>query len=355
MADNIKNLDNNEAIKKLDKAAMLEAVAAWPEMLQAALGIVPLVAVRRAKQVKQVVISGMGGSAIAGNIVLDLYAHQLGYPLFVNRDYSLPAFVAKGTALLALSYSGNTEETLAAIKEAEGRGAQIIAITSGGKLKDLAVQAGWPLFVVPAGQQPRAALPYLLGCLLNALGQLGIIELDPQELSEVLLLLPRLREEYSVAKSYRVNPAKQLAHKLLGKLPVVLAGGGYASAGLRLKTQLNENSKASALYNVFPELNHNEIVPWSGLKRSEHNFAVVLLRDKNDPARLQKRIDITKSLIGRELGGISEVWSQGKSSLARLLSLIFFGDLVSVYLAILKRLDPSPVAIIERLKRELSR
>ncbi|MFC1637705.1 bifunctional phosphoglucose/phosphomannose isomerase [Candidatus Margulisiibacteriota bacterium] len=354
--DKIDILDNPEKIAEIDKGGMLETAAGMPEMLVEAGALAASVAVRQPKKIGQIVIAGMGGSAISGNIVADLLRDQSAPPVFVNRDYTVPAFVGRETLFFALSYSGNTEETLAAVKEAAKRGALIVCVTSGGKLKEIASANKGGLYLVPAGYQPRAALPFLLVALLKGLEDAGVHTGLQPALAESIALLRQLRSEYGPEKPLRGNEVKQLAKKLLGKIPIVIGSSGTtAAAALRLKCQFNENSKVTALFNLFPELNHNEIVSLAALSREDHKFALVFLRDQRDAERVKKRMAITKSLIGRQLGGVSEVWSQGKGVLASILSLIYFGDLLSVYLAVLSRVDPTPVVVIARLKKELSR
>ncbi len=229
-------------------------------------------------------------------------------------------------------------------------------MTSGGKLKELAEARKFPFYLIPAGLQPRAALPYLFIPLIVGLVKAGVVPDMSAEIKEAAGLLAKLKDEYGPAKPARVNPAKQLAKKLAGRLPVIFgAGGTTGAAALRFKCQLNENGKVTALLNVFPELNHNEIVNLAALKREAHNFSLVVLRDEDDNERIKKRIEITKSLLVRQLGGVSEIASQGKGQLARLFSLVMFGDFVSVYTALLKETDPTPVEAIGRLKKELSR
>lgn len=349
-------LDNGEAIGKIDAAGMLGTVGRLPEMIVEAERLTSYVSLPAPRAYKQVLVLGMGGSAIAGDLAADLFQKKAGAPVITVRNYSLPQYVSPETLVFALSYSGNTEETLAAVKEADKRGAEIVCVTSGGKLKELAETRKWPFYLIPSGLQPRAALPYLFIPLIVGLGSLKVVPAQTEEIKEAANLLARLKDEYGPAKPARVNQVKQLAKKLAGKLPVIFgASGTTGAAALRLKCQLNENGKASALLNVFPELNHNEIVNLGALKRENHGFSLVVLRDEDDNERVKKRIEITKSLLVRQLGGVSEVQSQGRSFLARLFSLIMFGDFLSVYTAILKETDPTPVEAISRLKKELSR
>ena len=356
MAADLELLDDPAEIKKLDSAGMLALAGRWPEMLSQAASFSAGVTVPRQKKISQVMVCGMGGSAIAGDIISDLLFGKLPVPLTVNRGYNLPNFVGAETLVIALSYSGETEETLAAVREAEKRGAQLICIASGGKLSEIARSKKYPLYTVPAGFQPRAALPYLLVPLLIALEKLGVTSAVERDLSEAVSGLQKLREEYGPQRPARINPAKQLAKKLAGKIPLIFGSAGTTAAcARRLKGQLNENSKVVAHAALFPELDHNEIVSLAALKREGHNFSLLVLRDEADSERIKKRIEITKSLLSRQLGGIAEITSQGKSALARALSLIFFGAYLSVYLALLNGVDPTPVDIITRLKKELQR
>ena len=356
MAADLELLDDRGGIQKADRAGMLPVVERWPEMLAQAVGFSAGVSLSPRQNIRQVVICGMGGSAIAGDIAADMLFNKLPVPLIINRGYNLPNFVGSETLVIALSYSGETEETLAAVRDAEKRGAQLICISSGGKLTEIARNKKYPLFTVPAGFQPRAALPYLLVPLLLALEKAGLTTAVERELNEVVGQLQKLREEYGSQRPAKINPAKQLAKKLVGKIPLIFGSvGTTAACALRLKGQLNENSKVAAHVALFPELDHNEIVSLAALKREDHNFSLLVLRDEGDSERIKKRIEITKSLLSRQLGGITDLSSQGKSPLAKMLSLIFFGDYLSVYLALLNGIDPTPVDIITRLKKELLR
>jgi glucose/mannose-6-phosphate isomerase len=358
--DSVEVLDNIEDINKIDRGEMLSAVMKTPELLLDAFELSEKVSLpktfRSASSGMKIVISGMGGSAIAGEIVSDLLLNRAKAPIYVNRNYKLPTFVDSETLFFAISYSGHTEETLYAVKEAAKCEAKIVCITSGGKLAEIAERKGYPLYLIPLGYQPRAALPYLLVPILKNLEHFEFFSELKKGIDEAVSLLQKMSGTYGVDNPFRSNPVKQLAKKLQEKIPIVFAAAGTTGAvGLRLKNQFNENSKVASIFNVFPELSHNEIVGLSALRREEHDFSLILLRDEGESARAKKRIEITKSLIGNQLGGIAEIWSQGKSPLARILSLIFFGDFLSVYLAIMRGIDPTPIEIITRLKRELSR
>jgi len=351
-----KMIDSAENIKAIDAGNMLDLVGQMPEMLEKGWAISDEINITRSDDIKNLVIAGMGGSAISGDIVAAILRDQAGFPVHVNRNYTCPKFVGKGTLFIAVSYSGNTEETLSAFKKALERGANIISICSGGELMDLSKKNDIPVIEVSTGLPPRAALGYLLSTLLNVLNKLGINKNLKTDLEEAVKLLKQLVRQYGPAQQLRENPVKMAAVRLFGKIPVIFAADGTTSAaGLRWKTQINENSKTTAVLAVFPELDHNDIVNFAALSPGQHNFSMVILRDEDDLGRMKRRIEITKSLISGFVGGTSEIWAQGKSLLAKILSLIIYGDFLSVYLGVISGIDPTPVEIIEKLKKELAR
>jgi len=335
---------------------MLGVVARLPEMVAEAERFSAGVTVTKKGEIDKVIVLGMGGSAIAGDLAADLLYKKCPVPIITNRQYTLPEYVSAKSLIIALSYSGDTEETLAAAREAERRKLPLICVTSGGKLKEIAEKGKYPIFLIPTGYQPRAALPFMLIPLLIALAKLGVIGAVDDDIKEAITLLQKLVNEYGLARPARNNPVKQAAKKMLGKAPIIFGSAGTTGgAATRIKTQLNENSKMTALVSLFPELDHNEIVNLADLKREAHNYSLLVLRDEDDNERVKKRIEITKSLVTRQVGGVSEIVSQGKGKLARLFSLIIYGDFLSVYLALLQGLDPTPVETIARLKREMAR
>ncbi len=345
-------LDNLDKIKQIDKQDMLGIAENFPEHLEIALDLAKKATFPKKKKFKNIVVCGMGGSAIAADVAKDAFNQDISVPYFINRNYTIPQFVDKDTFFIAISYSGNTEETLTAAKAAIKSKARVICITSGGKISKLETTT----MLVPTGFAPRAALPYLLVMLVKALEAMGVIDEADVKIEEAIKTLKKVKADYNISISTRSNQAKQLANKLVGKIPIIFAVSGFsAAAGMRLKTQMSENAKTTALLNFFPELNHNELVNLGALKRVEHNFVLILLRDEKDPEKIKKNIEIVKSLIGMQLGGTQEINSQGKHGLARILSLIYFGDLLTVYLALLKGVDPTPVDVITRLKKEMQR
>ena len=300
-----------------------------------------------------IVIAGMGGSGIGGDLVKAVLGGQSPCPIIVHRGYTLPAFATSQTFFIAVSYSGNTEETLLSVERAFSQGAKILAVTSGGKLKGFADAHNLPCVMIPAGQPPRASLGYLLMPILSVFAQLGFTPyLNLQsDLEETAALLAKLAGDFH-PEAPESQP-KQLAQALHGKLPVIYAPQELEAIAMRWKGQMNENSKSLAYYSVYPEMNHNEIEGWKHPSALTQQCHVIQLRDSIAPSQTQRRMDITAELIQPHTAGITQVGSDGESLLARLLSLVAIGDWTSFYLAILYKQNPTPVGRIEELKRRL--
>lgn len=302
-----------------------------------------------------VLVLGMGGSGIGGDLLRALLYERAPFAVTVVKDYVPPAWVGPGTRVLACSYSGNTEETLAAYEAARSAGARCVVVSSGGQLVERAAAHGTPTVRIPGGLPPRAALGLLLGPMLGVADRAGWVEGLGAGVAETARLLRDLASEWGPGRPAAENPAKVLARALVGHVPVVYAASRLAEpAALRWKTQLNENSKVYATWNVFPELNHNETVGWALAGQPEALLQVVVLRDPQDPPRLVRRVQVTREISLGAAAGYHEVLARGNHPLARLLSLVLFGDLVSVYLAYLNEVDPTPVAVIDELKRRLA-
>ncbi len=300
-----------------------------------------------------IAIAGMGGSGIGGDLVKAVLGGQSPCPIIVCRGYTLPAFVTSQTFFVAVSYSGNTEETILSVERAFAQGAQILAVTSGGKLKAFADAHGLPCVIIPPGQPPRASLGYLLMPILSTFVRLGFTpDLDFQsDLEETITVLAKLVEDFH--PDVPESQPKQLAQALHGKLPVIYAPQELEAIAMRWKGQINENSKSLAYYSVYPEMNHNEIEGWKQPSALTQQCHVIQLRDPIAPYQTQRRMDITAELIQPHTAGITQVHSGGGSLLTRLLSLVAIGDWTSFYLAILYEQNPTPVGRIEELKRRL--
>ena len=306
--------------------------------------------------VGSVAVVGMGGSAIGGSMAAGHLAGSLKVPLSVVRGYELPGYVGRSTLVYVSSYSGNTEETLSAYAEARARGARIITSTTGGEVGRIAAQEGHDVVNVPAGYPPRAALGFSLVPLLFVLGRLGLAPDPSGDLEDTIAVVEEGVGRLGLDAPTERNEAKDLAQWFHEHVPVVYGTvPGTSVVASRWCGQLAENSKVVAHTNELPEMNHNEIVGWSGSRPMGGEARVVFLRDKDDHARVARRIEITRDEIASAGAEVREVVSRGATKLGRLMSLVQVGDFVSLYLAVLAGVDPTPVAPIDRLKKALTR
>jgi glucose/mannose-6-phosphate isomerase len=348
-------LDQLDRWSSLDPQSMYSLIDAFPEQIQAASKIEPDLALPDARNAGVIIVSGLGGSAIGGDLARSIAGPELKVPLIVNRDYNLPAFAGSSSLVLACSYSGNTEETLSAYQQAHRLGARIVCITSGGKLDDIAKTDGCPVLRVPGGLPPRAALGYSLFSLLTALQGVKAIPDIRESICESIELLKNLRLRYGAASPESGNAAKTVAHSLAGRIVAVYGSGSTMDAvAFRWRTQIEENAKNLALHNALPEMNHNELVGWKYPEEVLRHVGVVMLRDKADHPQVQRRFDLTRNIIAPKAGALHVIWSEGNSLLARIMSCIYLGDFVSLYMAYLNNTDPTPVEVIDFLKNELA-
>ncbi len=288
---------------------------------------------KRLENVERVIVSGMGGSGISGDIAASLSNSDL--QIISWKNYNLPDWTQKKDYVICISYSGNTEETLSAAKKAIELGCRLDAITTGGILEKIVENYGGTVTKIEKGHQPRAALPLLLKPLLEKIGPNNLTE----QIKEVTLL------------DIERKKAKEIAKEIKGKIPCIYAAGIMESIAYRWRCQIEENSKQIALHHVFPEMNHNEIVGWSN---NNKNLAVVILRDIEENDYIESRFEITKKLAWKN-SNVIEIVAKGKYPLTRMMSNAILGDLVSIELAKLNNVDPTPVDIIENLKEELGR
>jgi bifunctional phosphoglucose/phosphomannose isomerase len=305
---------------------------------------------------QNIVVAGLGGSAIGGDILRTYGLFKANIPIIVNRDYDMPGFVGRNSLVLAVSYSGNTEETLSAYQQAVAQEAAVIAVTSGGKLAELAERDGCAVITVPGGLSPRAATGYLFTPLALILQDLGIAAGVTADLEETVAVLRAIREEIHPGVALPDNQARIIAGELKDHLPVIWGTSMHTEiAAVRWKDQINENSKAPSYFNFFPELNHNEIVGFDEPVDLLARIVIVMLRDSEDHPRVQKRMEITRSIIQDRVKKVIAIDSRGKSFLARFYSLAYIGDYVSFYLALAYDKNPTPVAVIDYLKAELAK
>ncbi len=299
---------------------------------------------------RELLVLGMGGSGISGDYLAHL-ASLHGSRVSGHKSYGLPGWVGSARpTVLALSYSGNTEETLSGVEAAAEMKLPLIAITTGGQLGDLAATQGWPVVGVPGGLQPRAALGHLLGAALRVAGVTGLLPSPVADLHEAAGMVDSLVAEGGAGWALAGDLAGDLARR-----GVIVYGstGLTAPVAQRWKTQINENAKRPAWWSVFPELDHNEIVGWSADKSVNDRVGVVVLTDRDDRDEVGRRIRITREVTGGDVRWIGEVNAQGESPLARMMSLTAIGDMVSVALAEGAGVDPVPVEPIEDLKKRL--
>lgn len=353
------DLDNPQALRRLDASGMLELVESFPGQCRSAIALGRMSVVPRSlkRPYRHVVCTGLGGSAIGADIARSYLADGVRVPIFVNREYRLPRFAGKETLVITASYSGNTEETISAYKDARAKKATIVAITSGGELRKLADRDGHAVVAIPGGIPPRAALGYAFFPLLAVLSRTGIAGDLSAEVDRVPPALEALRDRKigSAVRSGR-NPAKAVAEKIAGRFPVIYSAQDHFDAvATRWRGQLAENAKTLSSTHVFPEMNHNEIMGWQYPREAVRRSAVIMLRDAGDHPRVAKRMDITKRMLRKDGIRVIQVRSEGKGLLERIFSLIYTGDFVSAYLAALNKVDPTSIEPINYLKKELAR
>jgi glucose/mannose-6-phosphate isomerase len=350
------NLDDPEVYKQHDPEGMLARIKEMPwQCQQAWQDAMSFNLPADYNKVDRVIILGVGGSAIGGDLVRSLAESEAKIPILVQRDYSLPAFVDDRTLAIASSYSGNTEETLTAFEQALKTGAKKLAMTTGGKLKAMAEENNVPVFKIEYKAQPRAALGFSFLPTLGVLQRLGFLSDKSADVAETVSVLEALSAKMDEKAPMSSNPAKQLAKRLYGCLTVIYGAGILAEAAHRWKTQINENSKAWAFYEVFPELNHNATVGYELPKELASRIRVVLLRSPSFHQRIKLRYEVTCELLDRAGVAHEYVDSVGSSLLSQMMSLVMIGDYASYYLAILHRVDPSPVEVINYLKKQLAK
>ncbi|MEA3442277.1 MAG: bifunctional phosphoglucose/phosphomannose isomerase [Chloroflexota bacterium] len=348
-------LDNLETYKKYDTGGMLVHLHNLPRQCQEAWQKASEFTLpHEFRNADKIVICGMGGSAIGADLLRSLASDMAKPIIFVSREYDLPAFVDSETLLIASSYSGNTEETLSAFRQALNLDCKKLVSTTDGKLKGLAEEKGIPVFSIEYAAQPRAALGYSFIPLIAFLCHLGFLSDKSAELRKMVTVLDSLVSELAENVATSLNPAKQLAGKLLGKLIVVYGGGILSPVARRWKGQFNENSKSWAFYETFSELNHNAVVGYEFPEELADKIYVVLLRCPSLHPHILARYEVTSEILDKAGIGHEIIDSRGEDRLTQMMSLVFPGDWVSYYLAMLNETDPTPVKMIAYLKERLS-
>jgi glucose/mannose-6-phosphate isomerase len=348
-------LDDPAALRRIDPEDMLGKVAAMPRQLSQARRVASALELPdELRDVDAVIVLAMGGSAIGAELVAAAAGERLRVPLIVHRDYGLPAGAGLRTLVVASSHSGETAETLSGFAAARRAGVPLAVITTGGRLAAEARDANIPLLEYRLGGQPRAAIGFGVGLVHELLASAGLIR-DADPVGPVVRALEEMLERFAPSVETAANPAKQLAWAIFGRIPVIYGHGPMAAVAHRWKTQLNENAKAWSAWEPMPEANHNAIEGSLNPRELSDALYVVQLRDPDEPEELAARYRVVEELLGERATNRSEVWAEGSSRLARVLTTVAYGDLVSVYLAILYQTDPTPVTLLAMLKERLAR
>lgn len=341
-----------EAVERVDGSGQLHDILDMPEHLRDALWRVSSANMVGWDSPGGLVVAGMGGSAIGGELARVCLGDQASRPILSARGYGLPPWTAPETTVLCASYSGDTEETLAAFAAAGFLGARRVVVTTGGELAEEARREGVPVIPVPGGFQPRSAVGYMTVAALEVAALCGA---GPRIASDIDVTAAHLDELCARwgPDAAPDNEAKALAHALHGSVPVIAGAGATSPVAYRWKTQLNENAKLPAFAGDLPEVDHNEIVGWQGAPNLGR-FSAVFLDDADNHPRIGRRIELTSELIADHAHTVRRVLSRGQSAVERVMSLVLLGDLVSLYLAVLQGIDPTPVPVIDTLKARLA-
>jgi glucose/mannose-6-phosphate isomerase len=303
--------------------------------------------------VRNITLAGMGGSAIGGDLAASLLADELKIPMTIHRDYGLPAYVGRDSLVIASSYSGNTEETLASFGEAQKRGAKVLVLTTGGKIAELARAASYPVVTFSYKAQPRAALGYSLGLVLGCLVRIGFVRDLSADIDAALTDLAKLEER--VHAGARTNDAKKLATELYGRIIFAYGAGVMGVMARRVKGQWNENAKNWSAFDVMSELDHNAVVGFPHPPVAREALTVLLLRSDRDNPRHKARFDVTAELLSRAGIDHKTLRFVGASTLSEVLQMVMFTDYVTFYVALLNGADPSEVRSIDYLKDRLAK
>lgn len=298
------------------------------------------------KTFANVVLTGLGGSGIGGSIIQNYVFDKMKVPFVVNKDYFMPSFISSDSLVIVSSYSGNTEETIAAMQQAIKAKATIVCITSGGKVAETAKKKNLDCILVPAGMPPRACVGYSMVQVLYTLQHFGLVKENFEK--DIKVSIKLLKDEVKDIQ----KQAKAIAKKLIGKTPIIYAAADYEGVAIRFRQQINENGKMLCWHHVIPEMNHNELVGW---RDKDNSRAVVVLRTENDYERVQLRMEINKKVIKKYTNSITEIYAKGKSYWEKVFYFIHLTDWVSVYLADLHEQDATEVKVIDFLKAELAK
>jgi len=349
-------LDNENLVKKIDKSGMLQSINDLPDQVENSWKeLQSFTLPTHYLRCNKILILGMGGSAIGGDLASSLALNYSKAPIIVQRDYGLPNFVDSSTLVIGVSYSGGTEETVDAFSKAAEKRAKLIAISTGGQIAAFSGKYQSPIFTINYGSQPRAALGYLFTALIYILSKLDFISLGKNEVETAIRELRSYQQEVEFASPTNNNPAKKMAERLEGKIPVVVGAGTLSQVAHRWKTQINENSKQAAFFELFPELCHNVIVGLDYPKKLKDLLYIISLESEFDHPRNRLRQNIINQVFRKK--GIdceAVIMEKPISPLIEMFKIIMLGDYASFYLGILNGIDPTPVEMIKFLKEKLA-
>lgn len=349
------DLDNRQIYQQFDPSGMLKHLHDFPEQCQRAWQNASKFDLPQDyTEINKAIILGMGGSAIGGELVHRLALLENSLPVWVHRGYTPPAFLDEKTLLIASSYSGNTEETLDSFAGSLETPAKKMVLTTGGRLKELAEREGVPVFIIDYKAPPRAAFPHGFISLLYIFQKIGLLHDKSADFEKAIKEVTELSAKLVESMPLAFNPAKRLATNLSGKLAVIYGAGILSETAQRWKTQLNENSKSWAFYELFPELNHNAVVGYNFPPEIRDRILVVLLHSSLLHPRISIRYQITAEILTKAGIDYELVEATGSITLAQMMCMVLLGDYVSFYLAILTGADPTPVVSIDYLKSRLA-
>jgi glucose/mannose-6-phosphate isomerase len=342
-------LDDLNHLNNLDSEGMLTTLEKFPDDCVSALRNAEKIDLSKIKKSRYIVICGMGGSAIGGLLLQDWLHDVVKIPIMVSRGYQLPGFVNSKTIIIAVSYSGNTEETLRSIQQSKLRKAQVITVTSGGQILQISREEGYPCIQVPLGFQPRAALPYQFFSLVQIAEKLDLFKDKNDEIEETIHILKNLGEKFKRSIPIKDNPAKEIANKLIEHVPFVVTPGYMKSVAYRISTQFNENSKIPAFSSFIPEAFHNRVMAVEAKKEILDKIYPIIVKDPNDQ-KLENKITAFTELLKNKFGKILEIETFGTEKLAKMFSTILLCDFASTYLGVLYGKNPTPLNSIKFIK-----
>ena len=357
----MKTLDNPEEIRKLDKSSVFDSIILFPDQMEQAWQEVSKIKIplEKFKEVKNIIVTGMGGSALGARIIDSLNFEVLDVPMEIINGYHLPAYANQGTLAIISSYSGNTEETLSCLDEAIRQKCQLFAITNGGRLAELAKDKGIPAYIFksrynPSGQ-PRLGLGYSITAQLALLSRLKFLRLTEAQITEVIHYLNQIRDNLLIDSPTEKNEAKRVASDFKEKIIVVVSGEHLIGAAHTFKNMLNENSKTFAVRFSLPELNHHLLEGLAFPKENSEVVKVMFLESEVYDEEIKKRIKVTKEVLKENKIPYGSLLLKGRTRLIQAFETVYLGSLISYYLAILNKVDPATIPWVDFFKKELEK